>query len=272
MKKIDGHMTDEFFVSNVTTVSGLRPSGKGSDFRIAGRQTHGLVYLRTGEACFQCNKEPALRLSSGEVLYIPKHQKYKMQYTAQQTDFLLVNFDLFDANGEELSIADGITLVTDNGIEAGLERIMREMDAHGLSRDFSSMLRRKELMYRLLRMLFAEKPSLMNDVRSYPQIAAGTRLLEQLYSENIPIARFAKESNISLSSFRSLFVKQYGISPVQYRNRLRLEHAERLLSEGTYTVSEVAYACGFENIGYFCRYYKKVFGIAPGEIKKRSRE
>ena len=33
-------------------------------------------------------------------------------------------------------------------------------------------------------------------------------------------------------------------------------------------VAEAAYACGFENIGYFCRYYKKITGEMPSETGK----
>lgn len=272
MKKLDYRMTEELFVSNVTTLSGVRPKGRGVESRGAGRTKHGLLYLRSGSACFQGEGETPICIGAGEVVYIPKYQKYKMQYTGQNTDFILVNFDLFGTDGEELSISDGITVLTHDGLASGIDRLMSEMDAQGVTSDFSSLLRRKELAYRLLRILYTEKPSLVGDRSCYPQIAAGVRMLERRYTENLPISCLAEESKISLSSFRSLFVKQYGMSPVQYRNHLRLELARRLLAEGTYTVSEVAYACGFENIGYFCRYYKRMLGEAPGEMKKRSRE
>lgn len=67
----------------------------------------------------------------------------------------------------------------------------------------------------------------------------------------------------------ALFKKHYGASPVQYRNRLRLERARELLREGGYTVFEAAYAVGFENLGYFCRYYKRVMGETPSESRAR---
>ena len=81
---------------------------------------------------------------------------------------------------------------------------------------------------------------------------------------------FAEASGISISLFRALFSKQFGMSPVQYRNRLRIDRAAVILSEGSCTVSEAAYACGFENIGYFCRCYKKFMEETPMETKLRS--
>jgi len=272
MKKIDHRGTEEILVSGVMTMSGIRPLGKGTECRAGGRASHGLLYLRFGKACFWCEGQPMISLERGEVLYLPKHQRYRMQYTEEDTSFVLVNFELLSEDGEELALSDEITVLMRDESTGRIDKILSDMEACGLSRDVSSMLRRQELMYRLLGAIYSGDSSLLPHEQRYPQIAAGTRLLERSYLENLPISRFSEESNISLSSFRSLFVKQYGLSPVQYRNRLRLERAERLLAEGTYTVSEVAYACGFENVGYFCRYYKKVLGIAPGEMKKQNRK
>jgi AraC-like DNA-binding protein len=271
MKKIDARMAEEFFIGNVTTMSGVRPRGRGTECR-GGRENHGLLYIRSGSACFWCDGRDPITVETGGVAYLPKHRKYKMQYVGEYTDFALVNFELFSVDGEELSLADDITLLSTNGLEASIDWIMHELDAQAVSNGFLTRLRRKELMYRLLRVLYSETPTLVSGVSAYPQILAGTRLLEERYLENLPISRFAEASKISISSFRSLFAKQYGMSPVHYRNRLRLERARRLLEEGTYTVSEVAYACGFENVGYFCRYYKRELGEAPGEAKKRNRD
>ena len=102
------------------------------------------------------------------------------------------------------------------------------------------------------------------------QIFAGASMLQSTYLENIPITQFARASNMSISSFRDTFTKKYGISPIQYRNRLRIERAAAILKEGSCTVAEAAYASGFENIGYFCRYYKKITGETPSQTRSRS--
>ena len=94
-------------------------------------------------------------------------------------------------------------------------------------------------------------------------------MLEQTYLENLPIEKYAAESHVSVNTFRSVFQKQFGMSPLKYRNYLRIERAKELLSEGCFTVTEVAYASGFENIGYFCRYYRQLTGEAPGQTKRK---
>lgn len=53
------------------------------------------------------------------------------------------------------------------------------------------------------------------------------------------------------------------MSPVKYRNDLRLHLAQTKLQSGEYTVSEAAELCGFSNLSYFTRLYKKQFGRLP---------
>ena len=121
----------------------------------------------------------------------------------------------------------------------------------------------------MLGMVYSSRFCLIARNEVHTQIAEGVRMLEQTYLENLPIEKYAAESHVSVNTFRSVFQKQFGMSPVKYRNYLRIERAKELLSEGCFTVAEVAYASGFENIGYFCRYYRQFTGEAPGQTKRK---
>ncbi len=54
-----------------------------------------------------------------------------------------------------------------------------------------------------------------------------------------------------------------GATPVELIRLSRLSRAEELLSEGGYTVSEVAYEVGFSSPSYFIKCYKDHFGHTP---------
>lgn len=126
----------------------------------------------------------------------------------------------------------------------------------------------EELAYRLLGTVCSENMTLLAGHLGDSRILPGVLLLKQSYLENIPVERFARACSISISLFRELFKRQYGVSPVQYRNQLRIGRAQQLLRDGGCTVAEAAYASGFENIGYFCNYYKKVTGCRPGQTAR----
>lgn len=55
-------------------------------------------------------------------------------------------------------------------------------------------------------------------------------------------------------------------------NRLRVQHAVKLLQETELSVNEIAAASGFDSVIYFNRVFKRVRGVTPKEERKKSRE
>lgn len=260
---------EDICISDATVMSGVRPAGRSIN-HLTGRKKNGLLYIWSGEASFQECSEQALTAKSGELIFIPKGCCYKMQYTAPNTTFVLINLDILDKCGKDFLLSKSITLLATDDASHRIAGIMAKLELCGAVQNLFALFRRKELVYKLLGAVYeiGSMPSIKP--QKYQQIFAGVLLLEQSYLENLPVSSFAKASGISVSLFRSLFSKQYGMSPIQYRNRLRIDRARTFLSEGGCTVSEVAYACGFENIGYFCRCYKKITGETPMETKLRN--
>ena len=65
-------------------------------------------------------------------------------------------------------------------------------------------------------------------------------------------------------------VKQvFGESPSDLIRRMRIEEGERLLTEGSATVTDVAYAVGFNSLSYFCRCFHDVYGVTPAAYRSR---
>jgi len=267
---MDNLFLDNLCILNIAVISGIRPCGRTVDSSIYGRPSCGILYIWEGEVCFYNEQGETTVASDGELLFLPKYKKYKMKYTAKSTVFVLVNFDLFDKNGEEVSLTEDITMLAKNDEFNRFAKIMTNFELCSVSKTIGTTLRKKELMYRLLGAIYASSPywSIEHDID--PKIFDGVRLLEQTYLENLPITKFSEACHMSINTFRSLFQKQFGTSPVKYRNNLRIERAKELLGEGSFTVSEVAYQSGFENVGYFCRYYRQIAGESPSETKKRN--
>ncbi len=60
-----------------------------------------------------------------------------------------------------------------------------------------------------------------------------------------------------------------GNTPSEFIRIIRLKHAARLLREGQYNVSEVAYKVGFNMPRYFSKYFKEYYGIGPSQYKNK---
>ncbi len=263
---------EEVCISDIMVLSGVRPAGRTIDQTHNPRPRNGLLYIWRGEALFWEKGRLTVTAGDGELLFIPKGHHYRMQYSKANTTFVLVNFELFCKNGEALSLFDAITPLKKDNEGFRIADVMTKLELCGADLSFAAEFRRKELLYRLLAMVFQDRLPPFTDQERSSRIFAGTLLLKQSYLENLPVEEFAKACNISISLFRELFRKQYGMSPVQYRNCLRISRAKELLSEESCTVAEAAYASGFENIGYFCNYYKKITGETPAQTKLRSND
>jgi len=259
--------SEEIFVHNIVVISGIRAQGRTVNMQKIGRLSHGLLYIWSGEATFYLEGKRKVKATNGQLMYLPKSAKYKMQYTAENTTFVLINFDLL-YEGMNPFVSNAFSVVANDDSLHTIANVMSKFELCGAVQNISGQFRRSELFYRLLFLIHNNNPNIESG--QYPQIVKGVMLLKQTYLENLPIEVFAKQSNVSVSTFRQLFNKQYGMPPLQYRNRLRIQRAKQLLENDCCTVAEVAYASGFENIGYFCRYYKKVIGETPKQTKERS--
>jgi len=61
----------------------------------------------------------------------------------------------------------------------------------------------------------------------------------------------------------------FGLSPTELLNRARIRHAQRRLLQSEAKVVDIAYDCGFENLGYFHRVFSRLSGCTPRHWRLR---
>lgn len=89
-----------------------------------------------------------------------------------------------------------------------------------------------------------------------------THLFEELKIEDLAFL-----TQMSLSSFKRKFKQIYGTSPNKYFISKRLEKAQLLLRTTQLQVSSIAYDCGFTDVGYFGKTFKKYYNYSPSEFR-----
>jgi AraC family cel operon transcriptional repressor len=63
-----------------------------------------------------------------------------------------------------------------------------------------------------------------------------------------------------------------GMTPTDFLNRARLDHAALQLRTGQSPVTQVAYDSGFENLSHFFHLFRRRFGMSPGVYRQRRRQ
>ncbi|MEE9348783.1 MAG: AraC family transcriptional regulator [Flavobacteriaceae bacterium] len=82
---------------------------------------------------------------------------------------------------------------------------------------------------------------------------------------NLKLEEIAFLCNMSLSTFKRYFIKEFNESPGKWLKEKRLNRAKELLVEGL-KPSEIYYDLGYNNLSNFSIAFKKQFEISPKEI------
>jgi transcriptional regulator GlxA family with amidase domain len=108
--------------------------------------------------------------------------------------------------------------------------------------------------------------------------SAQIRLVEDYITANwdqpLSVEALSIISGVSARSIFLSFRKIRGYSPMQFVKLVRLEHAYQALSNptDTTTVTSVAFACGFGNLGHFSAYYFRQFRESPSMTLRRAKK
>ena len=103
------------------------------------------------------------------------------------------------------------------------------------------------------------------------QLSEVIGFLNREYRNRITLQDILKQIPMSRSTLNRNFLKAFGMSPMQYLNKIRLDHAAEMLTSTGLSIGEIAQQSGFEDSNYFTRIFRKKYGMAPGKWRKTSR-
>lgn len=89
-------------------------------------------------------------------------------------------------------------------------------------------------------------------------------------SQQIVRWKLADTVHVSEDYLTRIFHKEIGLSLWEYLNRYRIYIATKMLLETNDTIYEIAENSGFQDQAYFCRVFKKIYGIPPGKIRTKN--
>ncbi len=92
---------------------------------------------------------------------------------------------------------------------------------------------------------------------------------DRLSSEKIDIGYLSDAMCMSNSTLYRKMKALTGLSTNEYIRKIKMQYAERLLLEGKYNISEVAFKVGINSTVYFRQCFKDEFGMAPSDYMKK---
>ena len=89
------------------------------------------------------------------------------------------------------------------------------------------------------------------------------------YHEGLRVKEVAARTGMSREHFTRLFNRQMGCGPAAYLRRIRIEAAARLLRTTDLPIQEAAFRCGWASASKLDLFFKRRYGVSPGEYRKR---
>ncbi len=89
------------------------------------------------------------------------------------------------------------------------------------------------------------------------------KYVQNHFKDNISLGTIASSSNLTPQSFCRLFKKRTGKNFVEYLNEVRVAAACKYLLDTDWSISEIAYNCGYKTVSNFNKLFKSITGTSP---------
>ncbi len=246
-------------------------AGDICDYMKSPRPRFFLAALLRGSARFESDQGEIFPVEEGDIVFIPQGTKYRSTWGKNGNNvYISLHFDFdpgFGFQNAETLMLQKISKESAKGLLKKLESAYELYSAGGTG-ELSALACFYEVLATVLPLLRrAARP--VSDRRLSPAID----YIRSHLSEDPPVSRLARLCGMSEPNLYLLFRRSLGESPVEYKNRLRIEHAMHLLeTQKDLPIEQIADAAGFESAAYFRRRFKEHTGESPRDFRKRSAE
>ncbi|WP_432105515.1 GlxA family transcriptional regulator [Streptomyces sp. bgisy091] len=185
-------------------------------------------------------------------------------------EMLARRYPAVDVDPDPVFVRDG-RLATSAGVTAGIDLALALVEeAHG--RDVALTIARHLVV-------FLRRPG--NQAQFSAQLAAQTAVREPLREvqhwvsghpdADLSVEALATRARLSPRHFARAFQAETGLTPGKYVERVRLEHARRLLEDTADGVAGISRASGYGTPEAMRRAFVRALGTAPAEYRRRFR-
>lgn len=247
----------DFSFTDISVTYRTPPWSSLGDLKNHSRSVNGFLLIDKGACKYEWSSGSA-HLIRGGLIYLAMGSKKRIDVTEKPFSYYNINFNVTDMSDGDQIIFDTNPLIISHSVSMNVFDCCKNMLTSTMSRN--GIYKSNSILYELFDII------LKNHVnKPGSRIHPAVEYIESNYCKNTDIAFLSNLCYMSQAHFFRLFKSELGMSPIEYRNKLRLEKAKALLSENECTISEVAQILGFDSVYYFSRFFKKYEGIPPSE-------
>lgn len=233
-----------------------------------GRSTYGMVYGTEGTAEYIFNSGERLIISEGDILLLSPNTSYSID-TKKPFRHYTVNFKIHKKTSS-LDVMDKPYCLLKSGGSEQFSRSFNKLTKIWTQRKAGYEMLAVSTLYALIAFFYSEYKDRTAPADFAKRLHPAKEYIDQNFDTPVTLDFLAKMCSMSVTNFRREWQRVYHNTPMQHRDDVRISYAKDYLSTGYYAVWEVAKKCGFENTGYFVRFFEKHAGMSPGAFKKQA--
>ena len=243
-----------------------------------------IIYIKKGRGTVSLDMT-SLYVEAGDIIIVIPGQlhsisqldKYTMEYEniifstemliSKMSDTLETEFFIPLLSG---NIAIKHLITTDDEIHNDLALCLNKADNICKTFPKGYKLALKACLYEFFYILFtnADEISETKSNKNIDRIKNILNYIEANFKNEISIEEIANVCGFSSSHFMKFFKKNMGDSFINYLNDYRLSMAARTLLSSDDNIIDIAADCGYDNLSYFNRIFKKKYGVTPSAYRK----
>ncbi len=243
-----------------------------------------LIVIQKGSGIVHVNFNQ-YRVSAGSIVVVlPGHLHSIAEIPGIKMEYenILFRMDMLFSKSEDLCsrafltpILHGTLRVNDH-IHPGLNyydefsSIIRHMDQLCEQRPYGYQLALKGSLFQLFFLLISNRQTrtlTASEEKTLQKLKFIIQYVHEHYQEAITIDQMAELCHYSSSHFMKFFREHMKTSFVHYLNDYRLTMAHRMLASSSDSILMIAEQCGFDNLSYFNRLFKRKYGITPKQLR-----
>jgi len=223
-----------------------------------------MTYVTGGEAVYVVNGK-RISVSAGDLLCIPtQSSRVASSSSSEAFECFAVNFKMLDSNNMDVDIP--LPLVSSVGIHVGIISMLKSLNENWLRRGPGYTMRVRAYFMLILQRFFEMLVYEVDTSRFDSRVKGTIRYITNNFAEPIGISDAAKEVHLTPNYLGILFKQEVGVTFRDYLNTIRLNQAEDMLRAGEGSITDIALKCGFRDVFYFSRLFKKYKGTTPSSV------
>lgn len=253
------------FEINLKNIQIIIRKKEKSDFfyKCDGRSWDGFIFVTNGSGSFEYNGQKS-KISAGSLLVLERGDKYFISASDADFEYITTAFDLIPAGAFSAAGIPHIGSSEQYGYLAKqFDKLLKIWEERSQLYYLKTAIQLEQIIVELLeaRCLNISEQDLED--RLLPAIS----YIERFYDRELRSEELSELCHLSVSHFRRIFKEKTGVTPMQYRESIRINWAKRYLLSDLFSLAEIADKLGYYDIYHFSKAFKKYTGMSPAKYK-----